>query len=89
VGGTFCADDGSADPYSMLQGFLSVANGRGLRLLTDHAVTGLVLNGERVTGVRTRQGDWSTPIVIDCAGPHADEIGAIAGIDIPSRPYRR
>ena len=89
VGGTFCADDGSADPYSMLQGFLSVAKGRGLRLLTDHAVTGLVLNGERVTGVRTRRGDWSAPVVIDCAGPHADEIGAMAGVDIPSRPYRR
>jgi len=89
MGGTFCADDGSADPYSMLQGFLSVGKARGLRLLTDCAVTGLVKTAGRVTGVRTRHGDWSAPIVIDCAGPHADEIGAMAGVDIPSRPYRR
>ena len=34
VGGTFCADDGSADPYSLLAGFLAAARGRGLRLLT-------------------------------------------------------
>jgi sarcosine oxidase subunit beta len=89
VGGSFCADDGSADPYSMLQGFLSIAKSRGLRLSTGHPVTALVTAGERATGVRTPHDDWSAPIVIDCAGPHADEIGAMAGIDIPSRPYRR
>lgn len=89
LGGTFCADDGSADPYSMLQAFLARARGRGLRLLTEHPVTGLVRSGERVTGVRTPRGEWSAPIVVDCAGPYADQIGAMAGVSIPSRPYRR
>ena len=27
LGGTFCGDDGSADPYSLLSGFLAVARG--------------------------------------------------------------
>jgi sarcosine oxidase subunit beta len=89
LGGTFCADDGSADPYSMLQAFLARGRGRGLRLLTEHPVTGLVRSGERVTGVRTPHGEWSAPIVVDCAGPHADQIGAMAGVSIPSKPYRR
>jgi sarcosine oxidase subunit beta len=89
VGGTFCADDGSADPYSMLRAFLARGRGRGLRLLTEHPVTGLVRSGERVTGVRTPRGEWSAPIVVDCAGPYADQIGAMAGVSIPSKPYRR
>ena len=89
VGGTFCAADGSADPYSMLQGFLAVGRSRSLRCLTGEAVTAVIKAGERVTGLRTRTGDWSAPVVIDCAGPHADEIGAMAGVDIPSKPYRR
>ncbi|HZP36739.1 MAG TPA: FAD-dependent oxidoreductase [Methylomirabilota bacterium] len=89
VGGTFCADDGSADPYSMLQAFLARARARGLQLLTDHPVVGLLREGDRVTGVRTPQGEWSAPRVIDCAGPHADQIGAMAGVEIPSKPYRR
>jgi len=89
LGGTFCADDGSADPYSMLQAFLARGRGRGLRLLTEHQVTGLVRSGDRVTGVRTPRGEWSAPIVVDCAGPHADRIGAMAGVSIPSKPYRR
>jgi sarcosine oxidase subunit beta len=89
LGGSFCADDGSADPYSMLQAFLGRARGRGLRLLTGHPVTGIVRSGDRVTGVRTPWGEWSAPIVVDCAGPHADLIGEMAGVPIPSKPYRR
>jgi sarcosine oxidase subunit beta len=89
VGGTFCPDDGSADPHSLLAGFLAVARSRGLRLLTGEPVIAVTKSGERVTGVRTPHEEWSAPIVIDCAGPHADEIGALAGVDIPSRPYRR
>jgi len=89
VGGSFCADDGSADPYSMLQAFLGRAKGRGMRLLTGHPVTGVVKSADRVTGVRTPQGEWSAPIVVDCAGPYADLIGEMAGVSIPSKPYRR
>ena len=89
AGGTFCADDGSADPYSLLAGFLTVARSRGLRLLTGQPVTAVLKSGERVTGVRTPVDEWAAPVVVDCAGPHADEIGAMAGVDIPSRPYRR
>jgi sarcosine oxidase subunit beta len=89
LGGSFCADDGSADPYSMLQAFLARAKGRGLRLLTGHPVTGVMKSGDRVTGVRTPQGEWSAPIVVDCAGPYADLIGEMAGVSIPSKPYRR
>jgi sarcosine oxidase, subunit beta len=89
VGGSFCADDGSADPYSMLQAFLARAKGRGLQLLTGHPVTALLRSGDRVTGVRMPQGESSAPLVIDCPGPHADQIGAMAGVAIPSKPYRR
>jgi sarcosine oxidase subunit beta len=89
VGGTFCADDGSADPYSMLQAFLARARSRGLRLHTGQEVIAVVKTGDRVAGVRTRQEEWSAPVVIDCAGPFADQVGAMAGVEIPSKPYRR
>ncbi len=89
VGGTFCADDGSADPYGMLQGFLGVAKTRGLDLRVDHPVTGLLRSGDRVTGVETPAGAFSAPVVINCAGPYADQVCALAGVEIPSKPYRR
>jgi sarcosine oxidase subunit beta len=89
AGGTFCADDGSADPYGLLQGFVSRARGRGLDLRVSHPVIALERDGARVTGARTPQDTFSAPVVIDCAGPYADQVGALAGVDIPSKPYRR
>ena len=40
-------------------------------------------------GARTAQGDFHAPVVINCAGPYADQVGALAGVEIPSKPYRR
>ena len=88
-GGTFCADDGSADPHGMLQGFLARGRERGLQVLVGHRVIALLRDGERVVGARTAQGDFHAPVVISCAGPYADQVGALAGVEIPSKPYRR
>jgi len=89
AGGTFCADDGSADPHGMLQGFLAIARSRGLEVLVNQPVIGLVRDGARVIGVKTPTDTFSARVVIDCAGPYADQVGALAGVEIPSKPYRR
>jgi sarcosine oxidase subunit beta len=89
VGASFCADDGSADPYGLLQAFLALARGRGLVLRTATPVTGIETAGGRVTGVSTPAGAFAAPVVIDCAGPHADDVAALVGLDVPSKPYRR
>jgi sarcosine oxidase subunit beta len=73
----------------MLQSFLARGKSRGLRLRTGHPVTGIVKSADRVSGVTTPQGEWSAPVVIDCAGPYADQVAAMAGVEIPSKPYRR
>jgi sarcosine oxidase subunit beta len=89
VGGSFCPDDGSADPHGLLHGFLGVARSRGLDVRTDEGVIGVDRSGKRVTGVRTARDAYSAPAVVNCAGPHADEVGRLAGIEIPSRPFKR
>ncbi len=89
VGASFCADDGSADPYGLLQAFLALARARGLALRTATPVTGIETAGGRVAGVKTPAGAFAAPVVIDCAGPHADEVAALVGLDVPSKPYRR
>ena len=43
----------------------------------------------RVAGVSTPTDRYATPVVVNAAGPLADEVGGLAGVDIPSRPYRR
>jgi sarcosine oxidase subunit beta len=89
VGGSFCAADGSADPYGLLRAFLAKARGHGLAVRTAEPVVAVVRDGERVTGVRTSRETYGAAVVVNCAGPHAHEVGALAGIEIPSRPYKR
>jgi len=89
LGGSFCPDDGSADPHGMLQGFLANARKRGLQVRTSEPVIGVRRERERVAGVSTPADQYSAPVVVNAAGPFADRIGALAGVAIPSRPYRR
>lgn len=89
LGGTFCPDDGSADPHGLLQGFLALARGRGLGVLTSEPVVGITREGERVVGVETSHDRYAAPMVVNAAGPHADQVGALVGVAIPSKPYRR
>jgi sarcosine oxidase subunit beta len=89
AGGTFCPDDGSADPYGVLQGFLALARERGLRVLTSQPVVAVNREGERVVGVETSRDRYRAPVVVNAAGPYADQVGALAGVAIPSKPYRR
>lgn len=89
AGGTFCPDDGSADPHGLLQAFLARARERGLRILTSEPVVEVIRDGGSVAGVGTPRDRYRAPVVVNAAGPYADEVGALAGVEIPSRPYRR
>ena len=86
---TFCKDDGLGDPHEFLTGYEKGARARGVEIMTDCDVTGIEVQGETITTVRTSRGDISTPTVINCAGPFAKLIGAMAGIDVKVEPIRR
>lgn len=88
-GGTFCPADGSADPHGLLHGFLARARDRGLTLRLGEAMTAMLRDKDRVGGVATARERYWAPVVVNAAGPSADQVGALAGVEIPSRPYRR
>lgn len=89
VGGTFCPDDGSADPHGLLQGFVGRARERGLEVRLGEPVVALLRAGDRVTGVATPVDRYEAARVLVAAGPYSAEVGALAGVDIPCRPFRR
>jgi len=86
---TFCPRDGLGDPHEFAQGYFRAAKRMGVDFLTEYEVTGIDVSGGKITGVKTSKGDFSTPLVINTAGPYAKLIGAMAGIDVPIEPYRR
>ncbi|MGB7296541.1 MAG: FAD-binding oxidoreductase [Candidatus Aminicenantales bacterium] len=88
-GGTFCAEDGYADPYLVATGFARSARRLGVRIEELTRVTGIGLAGDRIDSVATVRGTIRAPVVVNAAGPWAAEIGRMAGVDLPVLPFRR
>jgi sarcosine oxidase subunit beta len=88
-GGTYCPEDGYASPYEVTMGYAAAARQRGVRILEQRPVTGILQAEGRVAGVLTAEGPIHAPVVVNCAGPQAGLIGELAGLDVPVKPYRR
>jgi len=88
-GGTFCAEDGYADPYLVAMGFARSARSLGVRIEELTRVTAIRLKGDRIAGVATTRGAVQAPVVVNAAGPWAAEIGRMVAVELPVLPYRR
>jgi sarcosine oxidase subunit beta len=86
LGGTFSPGDGSASPLLYAHSFRVEAERAGARFFFGEPVIDLVRDGERVVGVMSSQARHSAPIVINAAGAHAAELGAMVGLEIPVVP---
>jgi sarcosine oxidase, subunit beta len=89
LGATLCLKDGLGSPHEITQLFVQHARDLGARFEFEMPATGLLVEHGKVIGVRTTQGDIHTPWVVNAAGPHAAQIAAWAGIDLPVAPVRR
>ncbi|HSR35232.1 MAG TPA: FAD-dependent oxidoreductase, partial [Anaerolineae bacterium] len=82
-GGTFCPEDGYADPYMAAMGFANTARRLGVRIEEQTKVTGIQIEGGRVRGVETTQGPISARVVVNVAGPWGGEVSRMSGLDLP------
>jgi sarcosine oxidase subunit beta len=89
LGGTYCATDGYASPYEVTMGYAAAARKRGVTIHEQRPVTAIVRHAGRVTGVETTSGPIEAPIVVNAAGAFAGQVGEMAGVDVPVRPFRR
>jgi sarcosine oxidase, subunit beta len=83
VGATFCPQDGIADPGGLTQGYATLARRAGAEILLGAEVSGLAVEGGRVTGVHTTRGDVGAGAVVDAAGPWAGTLAETAGVHLP------
>ena len=60
---------------------------RGVHIHQRTAVTGLIMNGNQVTGVETNRGSISAGIVVSAVGGHVTTIASMAGLRLPIRTH--
>ena len=84
----FEPESGYADPSSCTSSLIDRARHGGAKLIQDCEVFAISAGGDRIHGVKTSQGDFSAPIVVNCAGAWAAKIGNMAGIDLPVDTWR-
>jgi len=89
TGGTFCGQDGYAGPYEVVQGYARRARDLGAKIIQKTEALGIGMAKGKVGSVITREGIIATETVVNAAGPYANQVGKMVGIDIPVRPVRR
>ena len=85
-GAIWIPGDGKANPADLCMSLAKGARNRGVRMVEDLEVTGVLTENGRVKGVRTAQGDIACEVLINCAGQWARQFGVLAGVNVPLYP---
>lgn len=81
--------EGWFDSMGLLMGFRRGARAHGAEYI-DNRVTGLTVEGGRVTAVQLATGETvSCGVLVNAAGPRAQQVAAMAGLSIPVAPFKR
>jgi len=84
----FEPESGYADPSSCTSTLMDRAREGGAKLIQDCEVFAISSRNDRIQGVKTNQGGFSAPIVVNCAGAWAAKIGNMVGLDLPIDTWR-
>ena len=89
LGAEFCPRDGFIDPNTVTAAFAARAKSLGATVLPTSGVTGMEVNGGRVTAIETRGGErFGAEVVVNTAGAWASAIARLYGGELPITPWR-
>ena len=86
-GGTYHPEGATARHDRVVWAYAEGAMARGVQVHQRTAVTGLKIEGDRVTGVETTRGPISAGAVVGAVGGHVSTLGAMAGLRLPIRTH--
>jgi sarcosine oxidase subunit beta len=88
VGGSFTPNGGHANPQRTVQAFAWAFQDHGGRIYQHARVTGLTVEGDKVTAVETERGTIGAGFVVGAAGPQTALIADMVGAYVPVSPAR-
>ncbi len=77
------ADAGYGDGYGTTVAFAAAAKAMGVTVLQNTPATGIAIERGRATQVMTPNETFAAPVIVNAAGPWADRVATMAGIDLP------
>ena len=83
VAGCYEPASGYCNPVETAQALARAARAAGARILEDTAVVALLIEGDRIRGVRTTGGEIMAPVVVNAAGLWSAPVCAMAGVALP------
>jgi glycine cleavage system aminomethyltransferase T/glycine/D-amino acid oxidase-like deaminating enzyme len=86
LGAAYLPTDGYVDPSQLTLALAEGARRRGAEVNTTTRVTGIRVERGRVQAVETDRGEIETEIVVNAGGMYAQEIAALARINVPIVP---
>jgi sarcosine oxidase subunit beta len=87
--GLLSQDAGFCDPHSVATSYAAAAQRLGATVQTKTPVERIVVEGGRVTGVRTASGDIRTSVVVNATGPWCNDLLQPLGITLPLTRWQR
>jgi sarcosine oxidase subunit beta len=88
VSAAYEPESGYADPYMTVNAFAQAARNQGATIIQDSRVMELIFDDDRISGVRTQEGELSAPIVVNCTGAWGAQVARMAGVDVPINSCR-
>ncbi len=88
LGGSYHPEGATARHDRVVWAYAEGAIRRGVHIHQHTAVTGLIKDGNRVTGVETTSGPISAKVVMSAVGGHVTRLGEMAGIRLPIRTHQ-
>lgn len=83
--GFYAEHDGRINPVDVTMALAKGARMRGVKIIQNTPVTGVLTRNGTVTGVRTEKGEIRSEFVVNCAGMWARQLGEQSGVTIPNQ----
>jgi sarcosine oxidase subunit beta len=86
LGGIYSPYDGNMSPLLLINAYARRSLEAGVEFRFKETVTGINKTKDAITGVKTDKGEYRADSVINAAGAYAQEVAALADIDVPIIP---
>lgn len=86
IGALYTPDDGHVDPASVTNAFAWGARRRGATVKRNTLVTTTVQRHDGTWRVETKDGSYTSGVIVNAAGTYARQVGSWVGLEIPIVP---